>query len=105
MHVPDCISGAYKLLVDFIEQLATKAMEGGLGQPGNPDVSDLKALRRLVDRYELEPLIERAYNELTFELRPIVQKSVAIVPARALFSSFSLPGAPAASTARAGVPT
>tara|TARA_B100000795_G_scaffold258935_1_gene233461 strand:- start:208 stop:2229 length:2022 start_codon:yes stop_codon:yes gene_type:complete len=79
MHVPDCISGAYKLLVDFIEQLATKAMEGGLGQPGNPDVSDLKALRRLVDRYELEPLIERAYNELTFELWPIVEKSVAII--------------------------
>ena len=68
-------------------------------------MSDISALMQFVDRYELEPLIERAFNELTFELRPIVQKSVAIVPARALFSSFSLPGAPAASTARAGVPT
>ena len=27
----------------------------------------------------MEPLIERAFNELTFELRPIVQKSIAIV--------------------------
>ena len=79
MSVPDCVSGAYKLLVAFIEQLTTKAMEAGLGQPGNPDLCDLGALEALVDRYELQPLIERAYNELTFELQPIVDRSVAII--------------------------
>ena len=37
----------------------------------------------LVVRYGLEPLIERAYNELTCELRPrpIADRSVAIIRA------------------------
>lgn len=79
MHVPDRVSAACKLLVDFVEQLTTKAFEAGFGQPGNPGMDSLEALQLLAKRYELEPLIERAYSEMSFELRPIADRSAAIL--------------------------
>ena len=79
MHVPDRVSAAYKLLADFVEQLTTKAFEAGLGQPGNAGMDSLKALQELAQRYEMESLIERAYAEMSFELQPIANRSVAIL--------------------------
>ena len=79
MHVPDSVSAAYKLLMDFVEQLTTKAFETGLGQPGNPPMDDIDALQALAKRYEMQFLIERAYVELSFELQQIANRSVALL--------------------------
>ena len=79
MHVAGRVSAAYALFVHFVEELATKAMEGGLGQPDNPEVSDLKELQRLVDRYELGQAIERCYNDMSLELRLLADRSVAVI--------------------------
>ena len=78
-HVAGRVSAAYELFIDFVEQLATKAMEGGFGQPGNPEMSNLKELLRLAQRYELGALIERRYNDMSFELRQLADRSVAVV--------------------------
>ena len=75
------MSAAYKLLVDFVEQLTIKAFETGLGQPGSPPMDDIDALQTLARRYELQSLIERTYAELSLELQPIANRSVALLQA------------------------
>lgn len=79
MHMPGPVSAAYELLVDFVDGLATKAMENGLGQPGNPEICDVEELERLVTRYELGVLIERRYANMSLELQLIADGSVAVV--------------------------
>ena len=79
MPCPDNISAGYKLFASYALLLSEKALEAGFGQIGRPGMHDLDKLAELSTRYELDGKVEKTYDNMPRETRPLADLAAARV--------------------------